>query len=172
MQKLCPWPIIVAIVLTAVVVGGGVYYWQNQNVAPVSTVKETKTVVQEEKAAEPEFKSLLFEKQGYTLPFGAAEIEGYYTTKERPTSLDGSTPDVTCSAFVITDGPSQLLDALKGDMYGVPPTAVLGSKDSNWGAINQSTKENPIKIFVSLNPTFEGEVMECMPWPFESFIEI
>lgn len=140
------WKTIVAVVITAVVVGIGVYYWQNQN----ST----------------EFADLLYDNPGYRLPFaGAATIEGYYTTVERPTSLDPLTQDVTCSGFVVTDGPSRLLEAL-------PPTVVLGSKDSHFGNINVSTKENPIKILATLNSIFEGEVIGCMSWPFSSFIEI
>lgn len=148
------WKIIIAVVITGIVVGSGVYYWQNQN----STDAD-----------------LLYDNPGYRLPFaGAAIIEGYYTTVERPTSLDPSTPNITCSGFVVTDGPSRLLEALKADkvMYGTPPTIVLGSKDSSWGNINASTKENPIKILVTLNSMFEGEVIGCMSWPFNSFVEI
>lgn len=152
------WKTIIAVVITAVVVGSGVYYWQNQKSAP----------------SESEFTDLLYDNPGYRLPFaGAAIIEGYYATVERPTSLDGSTPDITCSGFVVTDGPARLLEALKTDkaMYGTPPTVVLGSKDSHWGNINASTKENPIKILVTLNSMFEGEVIGCMSWPFSSFVE-
>lgn len=148
------WKTIIAVVITAVVVGGGVYY---------------------SSTAEPEFRDLLYPNPGYRLPFiGSATIEGYYTTVERSTSLDDSTPDVICSAFVVTDGSSRLIEALRADkvMYDTPPTVVLGSKDSHWGNINTSTKENPIKILVTLNSIFEGEVIGCMPWPFNSFVEI
>lgn len=132
----------------------------------VSIKKENKTI-------EPEFRSLLYEKSGYGLPFGAAEIEGYYTTVERPTSLDESTPKMTCSAFVVTNGPSLLIKALTTDRFvGTPPTAVIGSKDLYLGNIKTSTKEKPIKIIVTLNPVFEGSLIECMPWPFSSIIEI
>ena len=172
-NKTNPWAIILAVVITAVVVGGGVYYWQGQNSTEVAPVEKIAAPEPEKvETAEPEFASLLYDKENYNLPFGAAEIRGYYTTVERPTSLDDSTPDVTCSAFVVTDGPAQLLDALKGDMYGTPPTAVIGSANSYWGNINKSTKENHIKILVTLNPLFEGELIGCMAWPFDSFIEM
>jgi hypothetical protein len=166
MEKTNPWSIVLAVVITAVVVGGGVYYWQAQKPTEVSPTEEVTT------NAKPEFGSLLYEKQYYDLPFGAAEVEGYYTTVEQATSLDGSTPDLTCSAFVVTDGPSLLLNSLKGDRFGTPPTAVIGSKDSNWGKINASTSESPIKILVTLNPVFEGELIGCMSWPFSSITEI
>ena len=166
MEKTNPWSIVIAVIITAVVVGGGVYYWQTQKTTGTSPVEEVTT------NAKPEFGSLLYEKQYYDLPFGAAEIEGYYTTVERATSLDDSTPNVTCSAFVVTNGPAVLLKSLTGERFGTPPTAVLGSKDSNWGKINASTKENPIKVLVTLNPVFEGELIGCMAWPFGSFIEI
>ena len=163
--KTNPWVIVLAVVITTIIVGGGVYYWQTQD--------STKTLtVEKEQPAEPEFVDLLYEKSEYRLPFGAAEIEGYYTTVERETSLDDSTPDVTCSAFVVTDGPSLLLEALKGDMFGTPPTVVIGSGDSYFGNINTNTKENPTRILVTLNPTFEGEIIGCMSWPFSSFVEI
>lgn len=157
--------IVLAIIVTAVVVGGGIYYWQTQEPAQTSTVKDVAV------DAKSKFGSLLYEKKGYNLPFGAAEIEGYYTTVARATSLDNSTPDVTCSAFVVTDGPSLLLNSLKGARFGTPPTAVIGSKDSNWVNINKSTKDNPIKLLVTLNPVFEGELIGCMSWPFASITE-
>src|SRR3989338_8928984 len=107
-NKTNPWTIVLAVVITAVVVGGGVYYWQTQKSTEVLSEDVTST-----KTAKPEFGSLLTEKKNNNLPFGTAEIEGYYTNVQRATSLDNSTPDVTCSAFVITDGPSLLLNALK-----------------------------------------------------------
>jgi hypothetical protein len=155
MRKTNLWVFILTAVITAVVAGSGVYYWQTKD-----------------SSTKPEFGSLLLQKKFYTLPFGAAEIEGYYTTAERATSLDGSTPKVTCSAFVVTGGPSDLLNSLKGETFGIPPTTVLGSKDSNWGDINKSTKDNPIKLLITMNPVFEGELIGCMPWPFSSFTEI
>jgi len=172
MQKTNPWTIILAAVITAVVVGGGIYYWQGQNPTEVAPVEIEEVAAPEVEETEPEFGSLLYEKKYYSLPFGAAEVEGYYTTVERETSLDYSTPTVTCSAFVVTDGPSLLLNALKGDIYGTPPTAVIGSEDSYYGDISASTKENPIKILVTLNPMFEGELTGCTSWPFDSIIEI
>ncbi len=172
MQKTNPWTIVLTIVITAVVVGGGVYYWPTQSSTEVSSVEDVAAPESEgTETTESEFGSLLYEKEYYSLPFGAAEIEGYYTTVERETSLDYSTPKVTCSAFVVTDGPSLLLNALTGEMYGTPPTAVIGSEDSYWGNINASTKENPIKILVTVNAGFEGEVIGCMSWPFDSIIE-
>lgn len=128
---------------------------------------------QEETEDEPQFGDLLHEKTGHKLPFGAAEIEGYFTTVKRGTSLDGSTPTVTCSAFVVTDGPDLLMEALEGDVYGTPPIAVIGSEDSSFGeTIESSTEENPVKVLVTLNSTFEGEHIGCMRWPFSSIIEV
>jgi hypothetical protein len=120
-----------------------------------------------------EFESLLFEKDGWYLPFGAAEIEGYYTTVGRATSLDGSTPAVTCSAFQVTDGPKILLDKLEEGRYGASLTAVLGEEEmylSN--SLKQSTAENPIRLVVTLNPVHEGELIGCMAWPFSEVIEL
>ncbi len=157
-----------SILITAMIVGSGVYFWQNQP----STETTVSPVPEENEPVDTKFESLLYEKEYDDLPFGAAEVEGYYTTVKRATSLDNSTPQDTCSAFVVTDGPDQLLNALDGDFYGNPPTVVIGSEDSHWGAINDSTKENPIKILATLNPLFEGELIGCMAWPFDSIIEI
>lgn len=166
-----PGKTLITVLLTAVVVGTVVYYWQT----PKFSDSPTPTIIEDKnnQAATPdEPQNLLYKKPGYQLPFGSAIVEGYYTTVERPTSLDNSTPSATCSAFVVTDGPALLLSALTGEMYGIPPTVVLGSKDSSWGVINASTKEKPIQILVTLNPVFEGELIGCMSWPFSSFTEI
>lgn len=172
-NKTSPWPIVLSVLITALVVGGGMYYWQTLDSTEVTPIDEETTEPEvEEEEVEPEFGSLLYEKENYSLPFGSAEVEGYYTTVEKATSLDNSTPTVTCSAFVVTDGPSLLLDALTAERFGTPPTVVIGSEDSVWRDINTSTKENPVKIFVTMNPTFEGALIGCMPWPFTSIIEL
>ena len=117
-------------------------------------------------------RSLLVEKEGYSIPFGAAEIEGYYTQLSRGTSLDQSTPNVDCSGFVITKGPEQLLRTLPNQQFGTPPAVVLGPADMYLGAIRASSKVNPIRVIATLSPTFEGELIGCMPWPFVSLTEI
>lgn len=119
-----------------------------------------------------DFSNLLLKKENYSLPFGAAEIEAYYTTVEKPTSLDGSTPKKTCAALVITDGPETLMNSLTVEQFGNPPTIVLGSVDSVWNGISESTKNSPVKILVTMNPTFEGELIGCMSWPFNSWTVI
>ncbi len=122
-----------------------------------------------------EFESLLFEKSYYDLPFGAAEVEGYYTTVGRATSLDGSTPEMTCAAFIVTDGPDLLIDALDEnmDMFGKSRVVVLGDIGQYPGAdFLQSTEQDPARIVVTLNPIFEGSLVNCMPWPFNEVIEL
>lgn len=138
-------------------------------------IAENDDVVEEtnQEPIKEKFASVLYEKEYFDLPFGAAEIEGYLTTVERVTSLDNSTPTVTCSAFVVTDGPEVLMEALEGDLYGTPPTAVLGSEDSSFGeTIENSTEENPVKVVAILDIIFEGELIGCQRWPFSSLIEI
>lgn len=132
----------------------------------------TQVAILEDSTGSEEFASLLYDKTNYSLPFGSAEIEAYYTTVEKPTSLDNSTPMVTCSALVIVDGPDKLMDALTEDMFGAPPTVVIGSGTSSWNDIDDSTEEKPIKIFVTLDPTFEGELIGCMKWPFNTFVAV
>lgn len=168
MNKTNTQSIVLTVLITALIVGSGVYFWQNQP----STETTVTTMPEENEPVDAEFSSLLYEKENYNLPFGAAEIEGYYTTVERPTSLDDSTPQVTCSAFVVTDGPDQLLSVLTDDFYGTPPTVVIGSEDSYWNGISVSTKEEPVKVLATLNPLFEGELIGCMAWPFDAIIEI
>ncbi len=152
--------------VTALVVGGGFYAWENQ--AP--TGMEVESPREEEEAVAPEFGALLYEKENYDLPFGAAEIEGYYTSVERETSLDASTPRVTCSAFVVTDGPDMLMEALGAEMFQNP--IVIGSEDFFWETLDASTEESPVKVLVTINPVFEGELIGCMSFPFSSIIEI
>ncbi|MCR4314311.1 MAG: hypothetical protein NUV84_03630 [Candidatus Uhrbacteria bacterium] len=145
-----------------------------RELAPLE-IAENGDVVEEtnEEPVEDEFASFLSKREHYDLPFGAAEIEGYLTTVERDTSLDRSTPTVTCAAFVVTDGPEILMNALEGKLYGTPPTAVIGSENFGFGkAMNNSAKENPVRVLVTLNPVFEGELIGCMSWPFSSIIEI
>jgi len=165
-----PWTTVLTIIITAIVVGGGVYYWQTQSLTE-------KVAPEEMELTEPKFRSLLYEEEYYTLPFGAAEIEGYYTTVEQPLGLGDDVDTVTCSAFVVTNGPSLLLDSFEKDTYmsrhaGTPPTVVIGSEDSSWGNISSSTEENPITVLVTLNSRFEGEIIGCMSWPFDSILEI
>lgn len=155
------WSVLVAIIITAIVVSSGAYYWLGQSSKDAVSVN----------SSESEFASLLHNKEFYDLPFGSAEVEGYYSTAMRPTSLDGSTPEEECSAFVITDGPEELLGALKKNLAETYPRFVIGSVNSNWGKINQSTEENPIKVFITLNTDFEGELIGCMAWPFDLIVE-
>jgi hypothetical protein len=122
----------------------------------------------EQVATDPEFASLLIKKENYDLPFGAAEIEGYYTTVEKPLSLDETGETESCAAFVVTNGPSELLDTLTG----TPPTAIIGSAENYFSEIQNSTPENPIKVLVTLNPNFEGAIIGCKEWPFESITTI
>ncbi|TAL50920.1 hypothetical protein EPN81_01380 [Patescibacteria group bacterium] len=121
---------------------------------------------------ESELVDLLYEKSGYRFPFGAAQIKGYYTTVERATSLDDSTPTVTCSAFVVTDGPKRLMESFTQNQFDTPPTVVIGSEDSSYGAISESTEESPITVLVMLNPVFEGGLIGCMAYPFSTITEI
>lgn len=117
-----------------------------------------------------ELSSTLEMKDGYDLPFGSAEVMGYYTTVERSPSIDDSEPKVTCSAFVVTDGPEMLLEALKANKFvGDSMTVVIGEKeDPAWGNLVESTEDEQVKASVTLNPEFEGEVVGCMTWPLES----
>ena len=93
--KTNPWTIVLSIVITTIIVGSGIYYWQKSTEA-APNLEENSTKPTEEK-----FRSLLYERGNYNLPFGAAEVEGYYTTVERPTELgDDPVPTVNCSAFV------------------------------------------------------------------------
>lgn len=121
---------------------------------------------------EPEFTGLLEKKSYYSLPFGAAEIEAYYTKVEKATTLDDSGPTVTCSALVIVDGPKMLMDSLKETKFGTPPTVIIGSEDSNWTGINESTKSNPVKLLVTLGSMFEGEAVGCMSVVFDTLTVI
>ena len=182
MQKTNPYVILLTIVLTAIVAGGGVYLWQTQQTAkelpplteigaPLEGLKGF-TAPEEVPTPESESTSLLIQKSNYPLPFGAAKIEGYYTTVERATSLDDSTPKAVCSAFVLTDAPSMLMDALTANRFGTPPTVVIGEKGAVPRTIQNSTKENPIEVIATLNPEFEGERVGCMPWPFQSIITL
>jgi len=123
--------------------------------------------------SEKDFADLLFQKENYLLPFGAAEIEGYFTTVEQETSLDYSTPRVACSAFIVTNGPDLLLKALEDEFYEGLRPVVLGPAESDYSdRITNSTKENPVRVIATLNPLFEGEHISCMSWPFSSIIEI
>lgn len=115
------------------------------------------------------YASLLEQKPNFSLPFGAAEVQAYYTKIERPTTLDNSEPAITCSALVIVDGPELLLKSLNGGKIGTPTTVVIGSADSYWTGVNESTQSTPVKLLVSLDPTFEGEPIGCMSVVFNSF---
>ena len=145
-----------------------------ENLAAIEVQNDSLQAMLDEnnEVTEPEFDSILFEKEYYNLPFGAAEIEVYYTTVEKLTSFDNSTPPETCSALVVTDGPELLMDALSDDRFGTSPTIVIGSGDSDWGGISDSTESNPIKVLVTMNSLFEGGVIGCMSWVFDSVIEI
>jgi hypothetical protein len=122
---------------------------------------------------EPEkYRDLLEEAGSNHLPSGAAEISAYYTTIEKETSLDGSEPNVTCSALVVLDGPKMLMDALTEEKYNNPPTVVIGSANSSWTGINTSTKNNPVKLLVTTNSMFEGDTTGCMSATFSSFIAV
>jgi len=121
---------------------------------------------------EPKFASLLEKESYYSLPFGAAEVEAYYTKVEKATTLDDSGPMVTCSALVVVDGPKMLMNSLEEARFGTPPTIVIGSEDSHWTGVNESTKENPAKLLVTLGSMFEGEAVGCIPVVFDTFTVI
>lgn len=121
---------------------------------------------------QPKFANLLEKKPYYSLPFGAAEVEAYYTKVEKATTLDDSGPMVTCSALVVVDGPKMLMNSLEEARFGTPPTIVIGSEDSHWTGVNESTKENPAKLLVTLGSMFEGEAVDCMSVVFDTFTVI
>ncbi len=139
-------------------------------VVPHKTLDEQPAVEPEHVA---EFGSLLMSHDNYSIPFGAAEIEGYHTTVERFETLDGSGDAVSCSAFVVTGGPDILMEALTSEnRFGTPPTLVLGSEPSYYGAISDSTQEAPVRALITTNTTFEGEVIGCMRWPLSTITAI
>lgn len=125
-----------------------------------------------ENTGEETYANLLEKNELYRLPVGAAEISAYYTTVEEGTTLDDSGPTVTCSALVVVDGPEILMEALSEERYGMPPTVVIGSGDSNWAGINDSSKSNPAKLLVTLNSMFEGDHVGCMSTTFNSFVVV
>jgi hypothetical protein len=169
---------LVLLVLAAVVISSvnlALSLSKDQETSATNTESEallTNSLADEPATEEPEYASLLEKKQYYSLPFGAAEVEAYYTKIEKATTLDDSGPTVTCSALVVADGPKMLMDSLKEARFGTPPTVVIGSEDSNWTGVNESTKANPVKLLVTLGSMFEGEAVGCMSVVFDSFTTI
>ena len=179
--------VLMLLVLAAVVISGihlALEVTEDETIASSesATTEQTDIIESEDTSAtepattpasdEPEFASLLVKKPYYTIPFGAAEVEAYYTQVENATSLDGSSPSVTCSALVVVDGPEALMKSLDEARFGNPPTVIIGSDISNWTGINNSTKNNPAKLLVTLGTMFEGEAVGCMSVVFDTFTAI
>ncbi len=179
---------LVFLVLAAVIISGLNLAWsmskdqdarhENNAIAPTTTTPTSGQPVTNNNTPptptpEPEFASLLEKKPQYPLPFGAAEIEAYYTKIERGTTLDESGPKVTCSALVVVDGPELLMKSLADSkFFGTPLTVVVGSGDSVWTGVNDSTKENPVKLLVTVGSAFEGEAVGCTSVTFNTFIPV
>lgn len=177
----------VLLVLTAVIISSvnlGMSLSRNQKISVTEKNQENSTANSKSETAptnnlpdkitteEQKLASLLVKQPNYSLPFGAAEIEAYYTTVEAETTLNGSGPTVTCSALVVVDGPKMLMDALTDTKFGAPPTIIIGSENSSWTGVNESTKENPVKLLVTLGSSFEGESIGCMSVVFDTFTQI
>jgi hypothetical protein len=162
--------ILLAVLITTIVVGAGTYLLTNKTSidSQPSGVSSTDTPVSGENSSE--LSSLLIQRNYYNLPFGATEIEGYYTEVLRETTYDGSAPAVSCAGFVITRGPEMLMNALLSsqDMFGNPPIATFAANLPLDNSIKASTSENPVKVLAIMNPTFEGGMVGCMTWPIEA----
>jgi len=145
---------------------------QKAQVEPIDVVDEVTEPVEDA----TELRSILSERAYYTLPFGAAEVVGYLTTIDRPTSLDDSTEDVSCAAFVVTEAPDLLMDALLNTpsvkTINGYPTAIVSEADyaPALSALEGSTMTNQVKVLAVTNSLFEGELIGCMSWPFSQII--
>ncbi len=97
------------------------------------------------------------------------ELEGYYTTVDAYTTFDEQGETVSCAAFVIVDGPKEVLDLFSKDRYGETPTIYLGEEEGYyawaWDSttnVQDSTQQNPVRALFKTGSTFEGGVVGCM----------
>ena len=129
-------------------------------------------LVEEVEVVEDEFNQIIASYGEY--PYlgvysGVAEVEGYFTTVERPTDFSGES-FTTCAAFQVTDGSEEVLDYLEnGPVASLPEGIILLGDEgeefySPWYHrvnIADSTEEEQVHVVFRFGSVFEGGVVGC-----------